>query len=186
MSELEKLDAYLSSDDAPQNSMLLSDLDGFMAGILCSPKLIMPSEWFPVAMGLKKDNFTDVGQATWVTESIMSRYNGVAQMLNSVPSYIEPIFWQSPEGFPIAMDWCEGFMQALHLRTDDWASLLETDNGNALLFPILAHLIDEDGNSLVGAQQEELDALLDSSAEKIPEVVPQIFQFWQSRREVSN
>jgi hypothetical protein len=28
---------------------------------------------------------------------------------------LEPVFWQSKEGHVIAMDWCEGFMDALHV-----------------------------------------------------------------------
>ena len=50
------------------------------------------------------------------------------------------------------------------------------------MVPILAHLIDEDGNSLVGARQDQIDALLDKAAEQIPVTVPNIFKFWQSSR----
>jgi hypothetical protein len=41
MVDLEKLDAYLSSDASPEDSLTLSDLDGFLTGILCSPEPIL-------------------------------------------------------------------------------------------------------------------------------------------------
>ena len=48
---LDALDDYPLSDHAPDDSMGLSDLDGFLAGIVVGPELIMPSEWFPVIGG---------------------------------------------------------------------------------------------------------------------------------------
>jgi hypothetical protein len=50
------------------------------------------------------------------------------------------------------------------------------------MFPIFAHLLDDEGNSLVGAKQEQLDSFLDAAAERIPDVVPKIYGFWRSKR----
>ena len=47
MTDLTTLDAYLSSEQSPENTMQLSDLDGFLTGVICSPEVIMPSEWLP-------------------------------------------------------------------------------------------------------------------------------------------
>jgi hypothetical protein len=47
---------------------------------------------------------------------------------------------------------------------------------------ILAHLFDEDGQSLVGAKETEIDALLEHSATKIADTVPKIFTYWQSKQ----
>jgi uncharacterized protein len=41
---LEKLLADLESDEA----MLLTQLDGFLAGIIICPDLILPGEWLPM------------------------------------------------------------------------------------------------------------------------------------------
>lgn len=73
-------------------------------------------------------------------------------------------------------------MQAVHLRQDLWAELLETEEGREWMFPVFAHLFDEDGRSLVGATEEQLDAVLDRAAERIPETVPNVFTYWQSKR----
>ena len=42
------LDDYLMSDRAPDDSMGLSNLDGFLTGLIVGPELVQPSEWLPV------------------------------------------------------------------------------------------------------------------------------------------
>ena len=158
--DLEKLDEYLSSERSPENSMSVSDLDGFITGTVCSPDLILPSEWMSKVWGTNSPAVEDVDDHAEATKAIIERYNEIAVMLNDEPSVIEPVFWQAPEGHTIAMDWCEGVMDAFHMRMDDWADLLETEDGRDWMFPILAHMIDDEGTPLVGATQDQLDALL--------------------------
>ena len=45
--------------------------------------------------------------------------------------------------------------------------------------PILLHLIDNKGNSVIDVPQDKLDKTLDRAAEVIPETVENIFGFWQ-------
>lgn len=49
--DLERLDDYLSSDESPDSCMMLSDLDGFLHGVVCSPVPILPEEWMSFALG---------------------------------------------------------------------------------------------------------------------------------------
>jgi uncharacterized protein len=175
MTDLTGLDQYLSSEQSPENTMQLSDLDGFLTGVLCSPEVIMPSEWLPVALGQP-----ELDAPPEIIEIVLDRYNEIVAGLNDSPPYLEPVFWEAKEGHVIAMDWCEGFMDALHLRERAWKPLLKSEEGLELMFPIFAHLLDENGNSLVGAKQEQLDALLDATAERIPDVVPKIYGFWRN------
>ena len=51
MINLETLDDYLSSDESPDDCMMLSELDGFLHGIACSPILIPTEERMSVALG---------------------------------------------------------------------------------------------------------------------------------------
>jgi uncharacterized protein len=41
--DLETLDSFLMSDRSPPDSMMLSDLDGFLTGIAVGPELVLPS-----------------------------------------------------------------------------------------------------------------------------------------------
>src|SRR5215813_15282775 len=49
--DLEALDRFLISDRSPPDSMMLSDLDGFLTGIAVGPELVLPSEWLPLVWG---------------------------------------------------------------------------------------------------------------------------------------
>lgn len=182
MADLEKLDRYLSSERSPHNSMALSDMDGFLTGILCSPDLIMPSEWLPVVWGTSEPDVKDLDEHIWAVQEVLGRYNEIARALNSDPAYVEPIFWQATEGHTITMDWCEGFNDAMQLRPDQWDELINTEEGQDLLYPITAHLFDENGVSRSGVSEQKLDTVLDDCAIRIPDIVPIIFAHWQSRR----
>jgi uncharacterized protein len=175
--DLEKLAAYLSSDDSPDECMLLSDLDGFLTGVICSPVVIVPNEWLPVALGA-----SPAGIPLDIIELVMERYNEIVGTLNATPPYLEPVFWQAKEGHVIAMDWCEGFMDAMELRKEEWADFRSSAPGKKWLKPIMDHLFDDNFVSLSGVSERDLDAHLDRAAREIPEVVPQIFIYWQAQR----
>jgi len=49
--DLKALDRFLTSDRSPRDSMMLSDLDGFLTGIAVGPELVLPSEWLPLVWG---------------------------------------------------------------------------------------------------------------------------------------
>ena len=55
LKQLEEALAALPEDDA----MLLSELDGYLAGILVCPDLILPSAWLPAIWGGGDENGAD-------------------------------------------------------------------------------------------------------------------------------
>ena len=177
--DLERLDEFLSSARSPDDCMMLSDLDGFLHGIACSPELTSSHEWMPVALGASPDEVP-----AWVLEHVASLYMNICDGLMMEPPEIEPIFWRAKEGHVIAMDWCEGFMDAVKLRTDPWQAIFETRQGADLMVPILVHMLDENGNSLLGLPQEEIDGALDQAAEAIAPVVAAIFKLLTPVRQV--
>jgi uncharacterized protein len=173
MPDLDNLDAYLSSNDSNDDCMMLSDLDGFLHGIACSPVPISSEEWMPVALG---GPLVDVPE--WVLQSVTLIYDSIIQGLTFDPPEVEPIFWEAHEGHVIAMDWCEGFMEAVSLRPKQWLRLKESGTAGQLIAPIMVHLLDEEGNSVMGIPQEELDETLAKAAEEIPQSVVAIHRFW--------
>ena len=46
---LKQLEQHLAA--LPEEAMLLSELDGYLSGILVCPDLILPSEWLPPIWG---------------------------------------------------------------------------------------------------------------------------------------
>jgi yecA family protein len=171
---LDTLDAYLSSDDCPEGAMALSDLDGFLTGIACAPVEIPRATWMKAALGKAEE------VPAPVKEIVMARLDEVRAVLSKQDELIEPVFWQAKEGHVIAMDWCEGFMDAVMLAPDVWHAKAETPEGARLMVPILVHLFDDNGNSVFGLAQEEVDATLETAADAIPEVVPAIYALLRS------
>ncbi len=76
----EALEAYLSSDRSPPDSMGLSDLDGFLTAVAIGPELVMPSEWLPIVWGGEEPVFADDGEAQAVIGGIMSRLGAAAPL----------------------------------------------------------------------------------------------------------
>jgi hypothetical protein len=70
--DLDALDDYLMSDLAPDESMGLSDLDGFLTGIVVGPELILPSEWLPVIWGGEEPEFQTEAEMRTVLGTIMA------------------------------------------------------------------------------------------------------------------
>src|SRR5690349_575326 len=121
--DLGELDRYLDSDLAPDDCMGLSDLDGFLTGIVIGPSLILPSEWLPVIWGNDEPEFASETQGRTVINLIMSRYNEIAAGFNTDPETFEPIFFRWPTGEVIVTDWAAGFVDAIEVRRMDWEPL---------------------------------------------------------------
>ena len=183
---IEELDEFLMSDDSPEECFLLSDLDGFLTGIVVGPDLIMPSEWLPLIWGDGEPDFKDDNHAERIIGIIMSRYNEIIHQLDDEPGAFEPILYSGPDGSLLAADWVEGFMDAFSLRIDSWDPLLADEDGRYLMGPLMAFLTDVDGKSLVAETPEELDLMMQESTESLPYVIKGINDYWKSRRSTAN
>lgn len=179
-SDLEGLDEFLMSDQAPDDGMMLSDLDGFLTGLAIGPELILPSEWLPIIWGGEEPVFDDTAQAEAIIGAIMSRYNEILGQLAA--GVIEPIFMETPAGEVIAADWAEGFLQAVHLRADAWEKLFRSEKHVHSLVPILALCCDEDGVSLLQLPDEVENQFFADAGELIPAAIFEIAAFWRAAR----
>lgn len=86
----------------------------------------------PVALGADPANVPE-----WVLNDLTDLYMGIAQGLVANTPVVEPIFWQAYEGHVIAMDWCEGLMQAVALTPKEWLRLTESGTDGHLVTPIM-------------------------------------------------
>ena len=134
--DLDALDDYLMSDHAPDDSMGLSDLDGFLTGLIVGPELILPSEWLPVIWGGGEPELETEEEMRTVLGTIMGRYNEIAACFDSDPEEFDPIFWEGPEGEVIASDWAGGVLDAVALRPLAWRPLVEDDHAGILMAPL--------------------------------------------------
>jgi uncharacterized protein len=114
------------------DAMLLEELDGFIAGIVCCPDLIQPGDWLPVVWGRADDDnapvFETVEHANKVITLVMGHYNHVAVTLSKTPDRYLPLFAEDDRNGEILWEiWIEGFEKAMQLRPTAWLPLLEAD-----------------------------------------------------------
>ena len=174
--DLDALDDYLLSDHAPDNSMGLSDLDGFLTGIVVGPELILPSEWLPVIWGGEEPEFATEAEMRTVLGTIMGRYNEIITCLDSEAENFEPIFLEGPEDEVIASDWAAGFLDAVALRPLAWGPLIEDDRAGILMAPLF--LLNGDMEIADSAADEH--ELLAEASNMIPTCVAGIQEFWKN------
>ena len=176
--DLDALDDYLSSDHAPENSMGLSDLDGFLTGVVVSPELILPSEWLPVIWGGEQPEFKTEAEMQMVIGTIMGRYNEIVACFKNNSRKFDPVFWEGVEGEIIATDWAGGFLDAVALRPEEWKSLVEDDSAGMLLVPFLLLNGDLEFDSAVDFVS--MDEFLEEAPDMISTCVFGIHDFWSS------
>jgi uncharacterized protein len=181
--DLELLDTYLMSDDAPENSMGLSDLAGFLTGLAVGPELIMASEWLPVIWGCDEPEFDTLDEANAILGTIMARYNEILGHLETAPDTLDPVFLEAPEGHVIVTDWAAGFMDVVLLRAKAWAPILEDEDRRALMLPLLLLGSDAEQPLFDAAPlpDDEMEKLLAVGADVLMEAIPAIYEFWQDR-----
>jgi uncharacterized protein len=178
--DIEALDAFLLSDGAPDNGMMLSDLDGFLTGLAVGPELVPPSEWLPVVWGGEDPAFEDAVQAQAILGAIMRRYNEILAQIDE--GLLAPIFMETAAGEVLAGDWAEGFMDAVMLRPDAWTRLLKSERDFPMLAPIMALCWGADGKPLLDLPEEALKHYLEAADDLIPEAALDIAEYWRAAR----
>lgn len=180
--DLRVLDAYLLSDDAPEECMMIPDLDGFLTGIAVGPEPIPRSEWMSRIWGSEDPKFTGTEEAELVLGTIIGRYHEIVAQLEAGPDSFEPMFEQSADGRLIVTDWAAGFIDAAMLRPERWEALIRDDGMAAVFWPLLLLGADDDNNPPFGAPPvpaESMDELYENADEIITESVFRIRAFWQ-------
>lgn len=158
----------------PENDgMLLSEFDGFVAGILVCPEMILPGEWLPVVWGEEiVPHFASMDQASATLDAVMAHYNRVARGLaKSQPEY-EAVYDNDPLSGDLMWEpWITGFERAMQLRPDAWEATLDSsdeDIASSIPMILALHDIAEGGSDLDDAAITELDAM---APDLIPDLV---------------
>lgn len=179
---LDELAVFLTSDSAPAGSMDLSELDGFLAGLVAGPVAVPAAEWLAEIWDNDTPDYRDEAQKADVEAAILARYTAIGEGLDaSTLSYV-PILWVDDDGSIVAEDWAAGFMQAVSLRSADWQPALADDDASALLIPIasLAGMTLSDAERGAQALPDDAVESLAADAERIlPVCVLGLWRFWR-------
>jgi uncharacterized protein len=135
--EVEELEAFLFSENVPEESMTLSEIDGFLTALAAGPMLVPPSEWLPVIWQGDGPVFDTPQELERVLALILALNARIVATLQK--GEIAPMFniemdeddneLMTPDG------WCWGFMQGVMLREEAWKPLIDSDD-RELLDPI--------------------------------------------------
>jgi uncharacterized protein len=163
------LDDFLRSDAVGDEAMLLSELDGFLAGLIVCPDMIMPSEWMPFVWGDDDGPiFDSMVQVETISGLIMGHYNDIIRGLDR--SQHRPIYDVDIDGTFLWEIWIEGFGQAMRLRPEAWQVYAHDDDADLqrAMF-VLGRL-----NELATLRPQDITRLaIDEELEKLaPELIP--------------
>jgi uncharacterized protein len=176
---LDELAEFLNSDEAPTGCMDLSELDGFLAGLLAGPEEVPEQEWLDEIWSEEAPADSD---RDTVDQAIRDRYAAIKAGLDASVLTYEPILWVDGGGQVVSEDWAAGFMQAVSLRTSEWQPALADEDASALLIPIasLAGMtLDEDERAAELLPDDALDSLMDDAVKVLPVCVLGLRRFWQ-------
>lgn len=124
--KLRQLDDFLLSQAVGDDAMLLSELDGFLAGLIVCPDMIMPSEWLPAVWGEESPVFENERQAQAIFGTIMEHYNDIIRQLDR--GRYSPVYDVDNDDGILWEAWIEGFWRAVFLRPEGWLELSTTDD----------------------------------------------------------
>ena len=79
--ELLMLDEFLCSEAVSDESMLLSEADGFFAGLNFYATPVEPDEWLPWVWNGEAPRFEDEAQAEAVTQALLALHDDVFRRL---------------------------------------------------------------------------------------------------------
>jgi uncharacterized protein len=181
---LDRLDDLLHALPFENMPMTLSELDGYVTGVLACPEMIPPSEWLPLVWGETGDaHFADQKAAEETIGAVMTHYNAVAQAM-SKSLWIEPIYEVDTNSDEILWEpWVDGYTRALGLRPDAWEKLLDRADEETRSTMIFLMALQDiyTGNSKF--TEEEIDEIDLEAPDLIPNCVATILH--QSRPELA-
>jgi uncharacterized protein len=119
-----------------EDTMLLEELDGFIAGLLVCPDLIKPGEWLSIVWNRdsaeQQPAFDNLDHVNRVLGLVMEHYNSVARTLMERPDRYSPLFSVDTRNGDILWElWIDGFEKAVRLRPSAWRKLLDADADTA-------------------------------------------------------
>jgi uncharacterized protein len=175
ISKLDHLADLLLDLPYENHGMTLSQFDGFCAGLIVCPDMILPSEWLPKVWGTDVEPFfQDADHAEITIDAATDHYNRVVKVLANNPDNFDPIFGMDQNNDDLLWQpWVAGFEQAMCLRPDTWKQIINSDDDEAAssVGMIIAM------NDVNHGQSKLDDAAIDHIDEIATDLIPNMVQF---------
>lgn len=168
-----RLDDLLA--DGGDDAMLLSELDGFLCGIVVSPTPVAQDEWWPLDWLADERGMLKPGNEE-IERLVLARLGEIETELAS--GEYGPLYEVDDETDEIVWEvWIAGFQQAMLLRFEAWDELLratEDDTRGEAAMGLASGLMLSDAQSQPDDTATEEDwAQYDAAVEAMPEVLAQ-------------
>ncbi len=166
--EIERLDDFLYSVN-PDEGMSIEELDGFFCALICSPELVLPSEYMPHLWGGKtaQPAFKSAEEAREITTLITRHWNTIAATLHQDEPY-PAVLNEYEDSDETGQEWALGFIQGMQLREKSWQRLVNDEEMGPILLPVMV-LVQDDEDSLPSESvtQDERNSALDVLAHSV-------------------
>lgn len=164
---LEKKLYELAEDCDP---MVVSQIEGYLAGIIICPDLIMPSEWLPLIWDTENDGdgsaFQNAKQAEKLIGLVMEHYNATISDIDA--GRYAPVFDVDIRNNEVIWElWIDGFETAMRLRPKSWSVYLGTDDDATAAIAGLLSLADI-ANRKSRLKKNDIDRLQAEAPDLIP------------------
>lgn len=167
---LRRLDGALANLPAESEAMLLSDLDGYLAGVIVCPDLVPPAEWLPLVWSAdgSETPFADEEEARWYAELVLDHRDRLRQALDAgrhapffeIDARHDEVMWEL---------WIEGFAAAVNLRPLSWAAIAASGDAEAV-----AAMEGMDTLVRIARDESDLDrAEIDRLTQDAPALIPE-------------
>nr|WP_316653447.1 UPF0149 family protein [uncultured Gellertiella sp.] len=177
-----RMDDALEALDTDEGGMLLSELNGYLCGIILSPEPIEPSEWLPEIWDA--DEVEDQGpfesdeDRKEFVATVMAYYNSLVAELDN--NEFEPIFDVDGEDNSVIWEiWILGFTRAYDLRQESWMKFIESDDeetSEAMMQLLgLVAVADPDIESEEPVTEADLEEIHEAAPDLIPYAVTALY-----------
>lgn len=181
--DLDRLDALLQEQPPENDGMLLSEFDGFCAGLIVCPETIPPSDWVPLVWGEDAaPSFASPSAYRSALDLIMAHYNRVARSLMPPSSGYLPVLDIDPNsGETLWEPWVEGFEHAMALRPDAWMAIVDSGEEEAAASISLLLALHQINTGTTELKEDAIDELDAQAPDLIPMIVENLNAWTKSR-----
>ncbi len=154
-------------------AMVLSELNGFLCGILTSPEVIPEDEWIREIWDSEDDSgpFASAAEAQAFRTLVRDYKKSIEDELSS--DTFEPIFDIDAESEEVIWEiWAIGFSRAMDLRFDSWNAYLE--NGDDEVSEAMMNLI---GLVTIADPEDEGEQLSEEDLAEVHEAAPDLIPY---------
>ncbi|MCP3735737.1 UPF0149 family protein [Sphingomonas sp. RP10(2022)] len=181
-SRLRRLDDALAALPLDE-PMLLTELDGFLTGIVVGPEPIVPAEWMQSVWGSDDSDappFDEPEDVRWFADAVMAQHDAIARDLGRGKP--QPVFDIDERNGDVLWEaWIDGFAAAMELRPDAWAAVVDgadVEAADAAVRMMTLIAVAEDDGTLDSMQ---IDALQDGAPSDIAAAIVQLHAARQRR-----